>query len=101
MAEHRADELFIGLCDAMIAFGVALANRGLLTREEIADMMRIVGEQQRRHEGYHPSRSVAADALRDFFSRPVAPGHGTAQLYSIQGGKLSEPSPSTPPSDEG
>jgi len=85
-------ELLLGALDAIVAFGVVLANRGLISRQEIADMMARVLDQQSRQPGDNPSRRAAPEVIRDAFSRAVMQGgHGAPGLVAIKGGK-DEPS---------
>lgn len=86
-------ELVLGTLDVLVAFGVTLANAGLLTRDGIADMMRIVGEQQARQFGDNPSRRWPAETMRAFMSLPVAEGRGAAKLFVVDGGKPDDPEP--------
>ena len=71
--------------------GVTLTNAGLLTREQIAETMRIVGEQQARQFGDNPSRRLPAQMMRQFMSLPVAEGRGAAKLFVVDGGKPDDP----------
>lgn len=82
-------DLYLGLLDCLLAFGVALANSGVMTRQQIADAMETVIRQQRRNEGdAHPGRHLAAETLRQVFSIPVRDG---SPFAIIEGGKPDEP----------
>jgi hypothetical protein len=93
----NAGELFMGLCDALVTFGVVFANAGLVTREEIAAMCVRSLDQirlQEQLEGREPSqaRMFALENLRRVFSYTVMEGgRGAAGLVAIDGGKVDEP----------
>ncbi len=66
-------EYMIGLTDVLLGLMVALCNKGLFTRDEIAGMMTgMIDQQMQRDGGRAPVRRLAADGLRLFFSTPVA-----------------------------
>lgn len=76
------------MLDVIVAFGVVLANRDLISRKEIADMMARVLDQQSRQPGDNPSRRAAPEAVREIFARAVMQGgHGAPGLVAIKGGK--------------
>ncbi len=88
------ESMVTGLVESMVAFGVALANRGLIGREEIAGTMEELIEQQRRHgAGDLAARAMVPTMLAQMFRMPVAPG-----LQVIEGGKApsSAPAPDDP-----
>ena len=91
LANSNITELVLGMLDVQLAFGVTLTNAGLLTREQIADTMRVVGEQQARQFGDNPSRRWPAETMRAFMELPVADGRGAAKLFVVDGGKPDDP----------
>src|SRR5947209_2707527 len=91
---RQVGEVISGVLDVMLAFGCALAERGLLERHEIAAEMQKVVQQQLRQDGQPSPRQYAPDSLRRFFSAQVRPGgRGAAGLVPIEGGK-NDPPPS-------
>jgi hypothetical protein len=94
-----AGELFIGMCDALMTFGVVFANAGIFTREQLAEeCARSIQHirTQRALQGLPPSaaREMALDMMRRLFSATVIPGGcGRVGLIPIQGGKADDGSP--------
>jgi hypothetical protein len=85
---HDVRELVIGVLDVMMALGATLANRGLLTREEIADLMGRMRDHLERSGEDHPSRLFPLETMERLFSAPVMQGgRGPASLVPIKGGK--------------
>lgn len=96
---EQAGELITGMLDVLVAFGVVLANRGLIERADIADAMGRCLEQLTRHPVNTPARRYPIETMRAIFSIPVtAGGRGRAGLVPIDGGKASAPD-DDPPAD--
>jgi hypothetical protein len=73
-----ADAQFkLGLIEALLAFGVALADRGLISRAELAGTFRALVDQQRRDmatigtQAEFEARASASVAMAEFFRVPV------------------------------
>ena len=94
--QQQIGDFLTGTLDVLIGLGVALANAGLVKRDEIAAAMeRVIGQQKRESlTGVQSdARAFPALAMQAFFSRPLmAGGRGAAGLVAIDGGKASDPS---------
>ena len=94
-----AGELFVGMYDALMTFGVVFSNAGILTREQLADACALSIQHirtQRAAEGKPPSpaREMALDTMRRLFSATVIEGgRGRAGLVPIDGDKSDKPPP--------
>ena len=79
-----------GLVECLVAFGVTLANRGLIERGDLARAFRLQVEQLRRQpfadQAEFDARVAAPLALAEFFETPVANGP-----IVIKGGKTDPP----------
>lgn len=85
---HTTIDLLVGMLDVMVAFGVTLANRNLLTHNDIGEMMTRVLDQQRTQAVDSPTRRAAPEMMRDMFSRAVMEGgRGVPKLVLIKGGR--------------
>jgi hypothetical protein len=72
LAASDVAELLIGIQDCIFGLGVALVNRGVITREEIAGVFEDILEQQKaRPDAQHPSRQLPVEGLAKAFRMPV------------------------------
>jgi hypothetical protein len=78
-----------GMVECLVAFGVLLADSGIVTRDELARTFRLLVEQQRRNtaalgsQAEFEARIAVPWALAEFFAIPVSAGPQV-----IQGGKV-------------
>ena len=93
MARHEPDkagQFYTGIIECIVAFGVALTDAGVITREELARTFRLLADQRRRDTATIGSqiefeaRVAPALALAEFFATPVV-------ARVIEGGKGSPP----------
>jgi hypothetical protein len=90
--------LITGMLDCIFAFGVLLAARGLIDREEFAGELDKMVAQQRRQGGGDlelESRTMLPRLLASLFKTPVV--HG---LQIIEGGKKIGGAPFASPDDD-
>lgn len=88
---HDVRELVLGVLDVMMTLGVGLANRGLVSREELARMCVVALDQQRRQPGDNQSRRFPLEVMHAVFSAPVMEGgRGRPGLVPIEGGRHDE-----------
>lgn len=78
----EASACIAGVVDCMFAFGVILANSGIVTRADLARGFERVAEQQARQGGDVASRSAVPRLLAMMFRTPTYDG-----LHVIEGGK--------------
>lgn len=90
--EGDAGQFYLGMVECVIAFGVALADRGLIGRAELARQFRVLVDQQRRNttsigsQAEFEARVAVAFSLAEFFEIPVSAGPRV-----IEGGKDAPP----------
>jgi hypothetical protein len=85
---HTTIDLLAGMFDVMVAFGATLTSRDVLTRNDIAEMMTRVLDQQRTQAVDGPARRAAPEMMRDIFFRAVPEGgRGGVRLVAIKGGR--------------
>jgi hypothetical protein len=65
---NPAAEFTIGIVDCIFGLGVALANAGVITRDEIAAAFESVHAQQ---QAMHPARQNASKSLAMMFRLPT------------------------------
>lgn len=81
-------ELTLGVLDVLVALGITLTNAGILSREQIAEKMRIVGEQQTHLFGDDPSRRLPAETLGAAMGLPAPEGSAATRVWTVDGGKF-------------
>jgi len=64
--------IIVGVFDAIFAFSVALEQKGLLTRLEIAAVLRAMKKQIERQEGHPTPRTLLIERLLPVFETPFA-----------------------------
>jgi hypothetical protein len=68
-------DMMLGIIDALLAFGVSLANAGVMTRAEIAEAMAdVLNQQAQRRGGTSPAIRYAPEVIKAFFELPVFAG---------------------------
>jgi hypothetical protein len=83
----EASACIAGVVDCMFAFGVILANSGIITREDLARGFDMVAEQQERQRlGETPSRTAVPRMLAALFRVPTYDG-----LRVVEGGMSDAP----------
>jgi hypothetical protein len=80
-------EFIIGLCDLFFGLGVALANKGLFSREEMADLLDGMLEQQDK-QGRTPGRRYVVEHMRDLFRMGLV---GERKFTVVDGGRATPP----------
>ncbi|HVB15963.1 MAG TPA: hypothetical protein VNF04_05490 [Stellaceae bacterium] len=88
--DDAAGQFYTGIIECIVAFGVALTDAGVITRDELSRTFRLLADQRRRDtatiasQAEFEARVAPALALAEFFACPVG-------SRVIEGGKGSPP----------